>query len=314
MKMDIYSKMKAVVFLGLWVLIAGVGCSKKSDTVLAVLDGEPVYEGEFLRFCERVSPATDGIETRKALLDQFLERKYLLQRAEAMDLANDPEFKDAYESLLIARLKEVALQPEIQAAVTLSDEELRSHYEARKSELAEPSKYQVAVLWLNPRGSAELNETYSTRLSEVRETFEASEISVEAGFGNLAITNSEHRSTRFKGGALGWLKDVDGYDAWRASVLEIAREMRPGETSEVVVDDQGVFLVRLMQFEEGGVRPYESVAAQLEAELKAARRSQAIAAFSEIPSSTNIEIHSERLEQLPSIPTQAAVIAGKINR
>ena len=64
---------------------------------------------------------------------------------------------------------------------------------------------------------------------------------IAAGFGPLAVGNTEHKSSRLMGGDLGWLDDAPGSDPWRNAVLEAAAALhQPGELSAVTATKDGL--------------------------------------------------------------------------
>ena len=152
-------------------------------------------------------------------------------------------------------------------------------YESAKSRYQSGEKRQVAVLWLNPKGNPERKAHYAAKLAGARKWI-LSQANLkgrpEEGFSVLAIDHSEHQSSRYKGGVLGWVEGGSGnMDPWTRAVAEIAFSLKePGEVSEVITRSEGLFLVRYMAMQPAVLRPFESVSGELKRMEKKRLRDQ----------------------------------------
>jgi hypothetical protein len=265
--------------LALAVAVTLSGCSKEDATesnVLAEVDGQAITAATFEHWWKK-SPREDSSASREALLEQLIEREALVQRARKAGLEQDSHVIEGFQSLLIARLKELELQPRI-AAATVPEADVRAIYEAEKNERFKlPARVHLAVLWFETRGQAPLAARYQPRLEQVRTTLLANPESVPAatGFGSHSVRNTEHRSSRYKGGNLGWIESGSvRLDPFRRVVSEIGATLtEPGQLSEVTVRPEGIFLVRLIERQPERIRSFAEVRASIEQRLLAARRS-----------------------------------------
>ncbi len=311
------------VYFGSALLAAGLllsGCSRETDStpagVLAEVNGRPISEASFRQGWEGRPPAQDTPENRERWLQRLIQRSALAQAAQAAGLDEDPQVIEQFENLLINRLRETQLQPEL-AALQAPETEVRASYDAnRAGEFAEPERRRVAVIWLNTRGQAPLEERYTPRLNEIRAASAKGEhaLPTVAGFGEHALA-SEHRASRFNGGDLGWVEDHSANDAWLSAVWHIAKSLTtPGEVSPVVANEHGLFLVRLIERKAAHVREYESVKAAIERRLLTERQRATEEAFNErILSRAAVRRFPERLEALDDLPV-AEALAGDANR
>lgn len=169
------------------------------------------------------------------------DRAALIERAHTKGLHKDPEVIREIESLLIAKLKEQELQPKL-AALEVTDEEAKDYISNSSS--TQSGELQVAVLWFNTRGQQQLVDRYQPRLEKL--TSQISTLPISEGFGQHAITHSEHKASRFKGGTLGWLAQKESSDLWQQTVLDLAKNLQPGELSSITANKHGLFLVRLL--------------------------------------------------------------------
>jgi hypothetical protein len=308
-----YSRLSSAALVWTCALFLSSGCSRQgpdsaatAPKALATVAGYPVTEATFRYWWEKDTPGKDTPATREALLDRLIQRQTLVQRARASGLDQDPIIIEAIESLLIARLKEKELQPKV-AAVEIGEEECRAFYEQNKdARYTLPERVRVAVLWFDTRGQELLAERYRPRLEQARAALlkDPESNPPAQGFGQLSISNTEHRPSRYKGGDVGWIATASGRDPWRNAILEVAAALsEPGELSPVVVRPEGVFLVRLIERQPARVRALAEVRAAIEQHLKVARRTELYQQFQQL-AHQDVDIHrfSEKLQALDNLP------------
>jgi hypothetical protein len=308
-----YSRLSSAALVWTCALFLSSGCSRQgpdaaatAPKALATVAGHPVTEATFRYWWEKDTPGKDTPATREALLDRLIQRQTLVQRARASGLDQDPIIIEAIESLLIARLKEKELQPKV-AAVEIGEEECRAFYEQNKdARYTLPERVRVAVLWFDTRGQELLAERYRPRLEQARAALlkDPESNPPAQGFGQLSISNTEHRPSRYKGGDVGWIPTASGRDPWRNAILEVAAALsEPGELSPVVVRPEGVFLVRLIERQPARVRALAEVRAAIEQHLKVARRTELYQQFQQL-AHQDVDIHrfSEKLQALDNLP------------
>ena len=158
------------------------------------------------------------------------------------------------------------------------------------------------MLWFNTRGQAPLADRYRPRLVAIHEQLvsAAAETIDDKSFGKIAIDNSEHRTSRFKGGDLGWTEVIPSTDSWMSVVLNLAKGLRlPGDLSDVSSSDEGLFLVRLMDRREESVRPLEDVRALIEQECLRDSKQRLAEEFTKtILGGSTVERFEERLLEM----------------
>ena len=259
---------------GLLAVLLLAGCGKKKSApdanVLAQGDGWSVRADDFSHWwATRTGPA-DSPQARTEALDRLVERATLAAAARQAGLERDPETVAQIESLLIARLQEVRLAPQL-AAVKISDDEVRARYDAqRENAFTQPEAVRVALLWFNTRGQQPLVDRYRPRLEQIRAEVIAGgdQFPTAAGFGPAAVGNTEHKPSRLIGGDLGWLELRPGSDPWHQAVLELAAPLKnPGDLSEIVAGKDGLFLVRLIERRASALKPFEAVSAEIRKSL-----------------------------------------------
>ena len=216
---------------------------------------------------ENHSGRTDE-ETRKKALAEMASRAQFVQAALDENLQNDPMVRAEFARILVNRLKEKNLSPQLKAASErLPEARLRELYAAGESRYRSNERRQVAVLWLNPNGDPQREKQYIEKLATAREWFFKNgdlKDHPDQGFSVLGVDYSEHQASRYQGGEIGWLESGGGMDAWTKALAGIAFSLaEPGEVSAVVSRPEGVFLVRYMALKPANLRPFEAVVDEL---------------------------------------------------
>lgn len=312
-----HPRLAAALAGGAALLIAGCD-SKDGDApgqvasdVLAKVDGHPVTAAGYRYWWQRKNLTTDTPAARTELLDVLIERAALVEEARRAGLDQDPLLLEQMENLLINRLEEAQLHPQIQS-IEVSDREIRDDYESRREEqFSLPAQDHLAVLWFKTRGQAPLAERYQPRLARARAELLArpDAYPLAQGFGSLAIQNSEHRASRYQGGDLGWVEARDQAGFLRAAHSIGLTLKQAGDLSEVIVNDQGVFLVRLIERRPAGVKPLSAVSASIERKLRAQKQQSLEREFRRrIHDAATITRYGEHLDALMPLspPTQSA--------
>lgn len=297
------------------VLLLLAACGKKETRpeagVLAQGEGWAVRAEDFSHWWGTRPGPADSPQARTEALDRLVERATLAAAARRAGLERDPETAAQIDALLIARLQEVQLTPQLEA-VKVSEDEVRARYEAlRGSRYTRPESVRVAVLWFNTRGQQPLVDRYRPRLEEIRTRMAAGAdaVPVDAGFGPAAVGNTEHRPSRLNGGDLGWLELAPGGDPWRQAVLDLAAPLQnPGDLSEIVAVKEGLFLVRLIGRRAPEVRPFEAVRAEIHSSLLELQRERVREDFTlRILSESPARRFPAALDALANLPTGAGV-------
>jgi len=276
---------------------------------LALVGGTPVTESNFRHSWAKRPHASANLENRETLLEDLIERTALANAARKAGLADDPIVMEQIQNLLIGRLKEIQLKPKL-AAVTVADEEITDYYEAHKNDqFTAPARTKVAVLWLNTRGQKPLAARYTPRLEKIRDqlTSKPDSVPVTAGFGDFAIANSEHRSTRYQGGNLGWIESGRPMNDFHTVVAEIADGLgKAGDVSAVTEHPAGLFLVRLIARQDQRTLAVANVREKIRSKLLRERRDAVEESFiSDLTRSVKTERFPEKLLALEGLETKS---------
>jgi len=224
-------------------------------------------------------------------------------------LDKDPEIQRVWRNLLIGKIKERELAPRL-AAAEVTSAELKAAYEAERDHYTRPGAVRLAVLYLKtdpvmkPGKIAELQQ----RMAEARQKALAPDVAGSPGFGPLAISCSEDQATRYNGGVVGWVGRDRGHAGLAPAAVEAGFALKkPGDISQVVIDPQGIYLLKLLDRREAATIPFAEVEASLRHRLLVEKRRQVEQAFGrEARESVAVEAHPERLAQIPPSALQTA--------
>ena len=261
------SNIRYFVLAGLLILIAGVlflftplfqtGKGPDPD-ILASVGFREIRKKQFLKEAERDRGIRSGNLSKQQLLEKMIDREALLVKALEAGLDKDAEVIRSYHNLLIGKLRQRELDPLINNAA-ITDEEIRSWYEENKASHTKPGKVRLAMIHMktHEKMSPEKLGDIRERMAEARE--KALTLSGERGFGKLAAEYSEDRTTRYKGGDIGWVNEGKPY-RWDQAVLDAGFALENiGDISELITAETGLYLVRLLDRRKFAVTPLKKV-------------------------------------------------------
>ena len=208
-------------------------------------------------------------QTRRVALEELIRRAQHTQAALDANLHQDPAVRAEMARILTNGYRGKFLAPQLRELATqpIAEARLRELYQENESRFRSNEKRQIAVLWLNPNADAERTAQYLEKLNSAREWATTTDLKdqPDQGFSVLSVDHSEHQASRYKGGIVGWLESTGGMDQWTKAVAEIAFALsEPGEVSQVITRSEGLFLVRYLAQQPAVLRPFESVAGELE--------------------------------------------------
>ena len=256
---------------------AETGSAREGEQALVKVGSISIFESDLALHLKEKGILRADEDIRLEALRQLTSRAQLVQAALDAKLDQDPVVRAEFARILSTQYKEHALFPQLKSiAPPLPEARLRELYQANESRYRSNEKRQAAVLWLNAGKDVNRQKQYEEKLAAAREWFFKNsdlEKHPEQGFSMLGIDYSEHQSSRYKGGIVGWMEREGGMDGWTKAVAEIVFSLKnPGDVSGVIVRDEGVFLVRYLAMEPAVLRPFESVSDELEkAEIKRLR-------------------------------------------
>lgn len=160
----------------------------------------------------------------------------------------------------------------LEQAVKLDEQEVRRYYEQNASRLSggEERRARHLLLTVPPGASAEQKTAVRARADELLKVARAN----PSDFSRLAKEHSQDPGSAEAGGDLGFFARGAMVKPFEDAVFA----MKAGEISEVVETDFGFHLIELVEVKSPPVKPFESLRAELERDL---RRQQAQRQFAE---------------------------------
>jgi len=144
------------------------------------------------------------------------------------------------------------------------ESELRDIYNSHESFKAAPEKRSFAVLWIPKGVKSDLDQVRAFYLSK-KEQFAKK---IAFGFGSLAVDNTYHKASRYKGGMMPAyaLADVNQVsEEWVSQAIKTSYTLKLGELSPVIEGNDGSkILVLLMNVQKEKGVAFEEVRKELE--------------------------------------------------
>jgi hypothetical protein len=274
---------------------------------LARVGPEFITVDEFRREMQRRSAGRPGVfaepEQRRMLLREMMVRLALAERARALGIDREPEVRRTRDQILVNQVLQRELRPR-QTGTAVADAEVRAFYEAHADDYAVPARRRVAMIFLalGPNASDETRERVRTRAEALREEALALPDDVP-DFGVLARNHSEDQSSRYRGGVIGWVReeDADRYSHPEVVVRTANRMTEEGAVSPVLEDDEGLYLVRLVDYEPRRTRSLDELAAGIRQRLLRQRFVEIEDAFrDELLADAGMEVREQRLAAVPA--------------
>jgi peptidyl-prolyl cis-trans isomerase C len=292
----------------LWTALLGLAsCGDSSSTlpedVLARSGGEVLTVAAFADAMSRRGVRTEG--AREALLEEMLLDLRILHAARLAGLEKDPEIVAAHRALLIStyRQQQGLLTP---SSAEVSEEEMQQYFNDHPQEFQIPSRIRVAMIFVavpemgGPRSRKKARE----RITQVREEAQKIVHSTESPhFGHLAANYSDHQSSRYQGGDLGFVSPVD--ERLPNSVFEATISLEPNSLSEIIETDEGFYLTRLIEKTIASTLPYQQAAPTIRTKLQTAANQKREDTFARSMQSLPVTVERSRATALP-LPTAVA--------
>ncbi len=292
----IFAAFIACSFLSaVWVRAAGVPV----DGYAAIVHDKIITIGEVMAYMRPVDAqlrqAYEGEELQKKLMEAFvksretlIEERLIIQDFESREL-NIPEqlideriqtiiherFDDDraafLEALATQRMTQeemrkqvreglilmISRRQEVVDRVDVSPTAIQESYQANLDRYREPGKIKLRMIMVNQGKTPEEQTVKRREIDEILQQLRGGK-----DFAALAKETSEDNKAQY-GGDWGWLEAQN----LRAELAEVAMGMTPGELSEVIELDGGMYILLVEDRKDPSVAPLEEVRSQIEREL-----------------------------------------------
>jgi parvulin-like peptidyl-prolyl isomerase len=234
---------------------AAVSCSRKAPEPaaapdgLARVNGESITEADVQFEIQRRTEANRPLGEASAILQDLIQRKAMLHAAAKSDVLKDPAVRRELENKQLGQWLDRSLQV-ARDQVSVSDEELRAHYEANGASFTRPEMFRLAILYrqVNPRDPADAEAALRAELEKGRAAYvadpaQATQQGRSIGFGTVAAAYSEDTLSRYRGGDLGWVAADQKNERYPAEIIQAGRALAVGAVSDVLAAGEGLYVV-----------------------------------------------------------------------
>lgn len=242
----------------LWIFMISVlilslsGCHgdsrEKEASIFACVGKQQITEEAFKRKVEERTGDYSDIEKRRQLLDEMVKFEVLYTSALKKGLDKDPEMIEAIRRLIVNRFIDETLEPLLKD-IKITENDITTYYNKHKIDFYSPEMVRAAIIKINIplNASDEKKEELLEKANKARSkalTLNPNLVS----FGSLAVTYSDDRQSRYRGGDTGWIKPQSAHTRWEKTVMDTIKEIdKPGEISPVITGEKGYYIVKLIE-------------------------------------------------------------------
>ena len=198
---------------------------------------------------------------KKALLEEMIAKKLLLNQAYEIGLPQDESIQREYEHLLMGKVRERYIEKE-RKKITLSKQEIEEFYNTNKERYRVPNKRQFAILFFKKRlkDIKREKEIITEKFADIQKLYQEGKLpQAQKGFGTYAIDYSEHQVSRYRNGELGWFTEGNRVN-WEQEVLDRGFKLKNlGDLSSMIETSKGYYLIRLMAEKKERFKAFEKV-------------------------------------------------------
>ena len=244
---------------------------------------EAMFVDEMRRRGGRTPGQYQDMVQKRALLDDMVMKRALVVAAENEKLPDDPEVRRLLDQIVGNQYLQRTLR-KAQEKLTVTDAEVRAHYDAHAADYLVPARRRVAMVQILVPADAteEVWKNASERAEEALQKARKLGPSVP-NFGVVAREYSQDQASRYRGGMIGWISETN-LDRYRYDpvVLQSALALKQaGDFSDVLRGKDGVYIVRVVEIESQRERQFEQLATGIRQRLLQDKLQQAETAFRE---------------------------------
>ena len=196
---------------------------RKSDTVVAKIDGEPMTWGE-VRDAVMIADSTDK---RVELVDDLIDARLEAKKGREAGLEKDPVYQarlDEFQKVRLINLQRAALTGKINP----TPEELHAFYDENRNRIVVPASRKIQMVVLPTREQAE----------EVKKKIDAGKITIFEAARDYSIDPNAKRTL----GEIGWVSEGTGFP----ELDKLTFSLEPGKLGGPVESPAGWHLVKVL--------------------------------------------------------------------
>lgn len=227
--------------------------------------------------------------SQKRVLNALIEQQALYNKAVENGFDQDPTFLLQQRKLLANAYKRY-LKRQVEENALITEGNLKQYFDENIQSFTTPAKLRLAIYQRN-KTSEDKQKLPLDRLKKL-----VTGLPVDKGFGRFA-KDSDHKSSRHRGGKLAWLSEKSGMASVPDAVIQQGLALKNiGDISEVITTKQGQFLVRLIDKREAVVADFAQQRPAIKQKLMHEIKQAMLSAYiDKAVSSYEITIHKEHL-------------------
>jgi parvulin-like peptidyl-prolyl isomerase len=242
-------------------LILAAPLARAADDVIARVGDQEIKATQVTPYLDNLTesdraallknPAALSQAVRTLILQQIL-----LKEAIATGWDKTPEVAEQLERLRQGAIAETYLQSIAKVPEGYpSEEEIKTVYEARKSDLQVPTQLRLAQIFIAAPKDApkDAQDKAKTRIEDVAKAVKAGD------FAAVARDKSEERETASRGGEVGWLAETQIQPEIRSKVTSLSK----GSVTEPIRLADGWYVVKVLEVKEAHTATLDEVKDQL---------------------------------------------------
>ncbi|MCX6970892.1 MAG: peptidylprolyl isomerase [Verrucomicrobia bacterium] len=242
-------------------LILAAPLARAADDVIARVGDQEIKATQVTPYLDNLTesdraallknPAALSQAVRTLILQQIL-----LKEAIATGWDKTPEVAEQLERLRQGAIAETYLQSIAKVPEGYpSEEEIKTVYEARKSDLQVPTQIRLAQIFIAAPKDApkDAQDKAKTRIEDVAKAVKAGD------FAAVARDKSEERETASRGGEVGWLAETQIQPEIRSKVTSLSK----GSVTEPIRLADGWYVVKVLEVKEAHTATLDEVKDQL---------------------------------------------------
>ncbi|MFW6130647.1 MAG: foldase protein PrsA, partial [Atribacterota bacterium] len=225
-----------------------------SAETLVTINGEIITLEKFEQFWNMI-PDNYKVELNKEdILDQLITQTLLIQKADDLNLREDPEIAFQVKNTVDQVLIQALLEREIIEETNLSDEEIELYYEENKENYWQEEEIHALDILVETEEEAE------NILQKLEEGEDFSKLAEDA---SIASSASE-------GGDIGFISK----GTLRSEIEEQLFILNPGEISEIIPIENGFHIFKVLEKKPSGYKELEEVKEEIEYQLLPVRQQE----------------------------------------
>jgi len=247
------------------------------DNILATVNGEKITLQEFEEYWNMIPENYKLQLTKEDLLEQIITQTLLIQKAEEINLREDPEVAFKINNTVNQILIQSLLEKEIIEKTILSDEDIESYYEENKEDYWQEEEVHALNILV------ETEEIANEVMKKLEEGQEFTELAKE-------FSSS---STASSGGDIGFISK----GTLTSKIEEQLFVLETGEISEIIPTERGFHIFKIVDKNPSRYLELSDVKEEIRGQLTPIKQQEAFNQYlQEIEDSSTIERNIELLK------------------